>query len=259
MKNLTQEFSLEDVPVNWCNTDAVTSSVMEAVSFVTPVLENYFIRTVVDGIRTPQSPELTERCNAFIREESTHSRMHKHFNSLLINRLSSSPPSLGLIEAMLDRVTKKLPLIKRIELAAVLEHFATVISKLYVNQEKELHFSSPFPQQLFLLHAEEEIGHRSVVFDLLQAHGSRSRLNRLFTLGGALFTVAAYVGLTVPWILYQKSDRKLGTTLNKLGRFVLSNLLKTVKHSPVSEVFSFVNRDFHPDQLFSLNQKISHG
>ncbi len=249
MKNLTQQFSIDELPVNWCNDDPVTSSIMEAVSFATPVLENYFIRTVIDGIRSPQSTELENRCHGFIHEESTHSRMHKHFNSLLIKRLQSTPPSLGMIEALLNRASKSLPLIQRIELAAVLEHFATVISKRYLQQEKTLHFSSPFPQQLFLLHAEEEIGHRSVVFDLLQSHGHRSSLKRLLTLSGALCAVAAYVGLTVPWILHQKLDRQLSVMLKKLARFVIINFLNTVKNSPFIEVFSFVNRDFHPDRL----------
>lgn len=249
MKTLVQQKEIGEIPVNWCNADAATSSVMEAVSFVTPVLENFFIRTVVEGIRAHQDVELARRCQDFIHEESNHSRVHKNFNSSLLNHLGKQPPGLAMVAALLDRATRRMSLPKRLALAAALEHLAAVISKLYVNQQPKLAFSSDFARELFDMHAREELAHRSVVFDLWLSNGASSRLNRILTIAVVLLAGASYVSIAVPWILHQKTGRKYVKTLLALGGFMAKNFRDTMTHTPVVELLSFVRRDYHPESL----------
>lgn len=249
MKTLVQHTNIGELPVNWCNADATTSSVMEAVSFVTPVLENFFIRTVVEGIRTPRDAELVERCQAFIREESNHSLVHKKFNASLLAHLGKQPPGLGMVNALLDHARRHMSISKRLALAAALEHLAAVISKLYVNQESKLSFASAFAQELFDMHAREELAHRSVVFDLWLANGASSRLNRIVTIALVLAAGAAYVSVAVPWILHQKTGKRFLKTWAGLAGFVFKNFRDTLTHTPVTELFSFVRRDYHPESL----------
>jgi predicted metal-dependent hydrolase len=249
MKRLVQQTEIGEVPVNWCNADPVTSSVMEAVSFVTPVLENFFIRTVVEGTRTHRDEELVQRCQAFIREESNHSCVHKKFNSSLLQHLGKQPPALAMVGALLNVAARRLSLSKRLALAAALEHLAAVISKLYVNQQPKLIFTSSFAQELFEMHAREELAHRSVVFDLWLANGASSRINRIVTIALVLLTGAAYVSIAVPWILHRKTGRKFTKTLAGLGSFVAKNFRDTLTHTPLVELLSFVRRDYHPESL----------
>lgn len=243
-----------DIPVNWCNADAATSSVMEAVSFVTPVLENFFIRTVVEGIRTQQDEELVQRCQEFIREESNHSVVHKKFNASLINQLGKQPPGLALINTLLDGSRKYLGLSKRLALAAALEHFAAVISKLYLSHDPKLTFESVYAQELFDMHAREELAHRCVVFDLWRAHGNRGRADRILAIMAGLIAGGIYVGVAVPWILHQKTGKKFLKTLGALVGFVGKNLKDTLTHTPLVELLSFVRRDFHPKYLVDDSQ-----
>src|SRR5664280_1562525 len=102
MITLPQQADSDEIPVNWCNADVATSSVMEAVSFITPVLENFFIRTVAEAIRSLPEGELLLRCQEFIREESNHSLVHKKFNAALTHNLVKPPPGLALISSLLD-------------------------------------------------------------------------------------------------------------------------------------------------------------
>lgn len=249
MKTFVQQKEIGEIPVNWCNADAATSSVMEAVSFVTPVLENFFIRTVVEGIRANQDADLARRCQDFIHEESNHSRVHKNFNSSLLSHLGKQPPGLAMVAALLDRATRRMSLPKRLALAAALEHLAAVISKLYVNRQPKLAFSSDFAKELFDMHAREELAHRSVVFDLWLSNGASSRLNRVLTIVLVLFAGAAYVATAVPWILHQKTGRKIAKTLLGLGSFMAKNFRDTMTHTPIVELLSFVRRDYHPESL----------
>lgn len=257
MKTLPDQTNLDDLPVNWCNDDAVTSSVMEAVSFVTPVLENFFIRTVVEGTRTPQAEELQQRCRDFIHEESNHSRVHKKFNLLLLNRLGKQPPGLALVGKLLEGSRHRLSISRRLALAAALEHFAAVISKLYLSQEPKLAFGSPYAKELFDMHAQEELAHRCVVFDLRLANGAYGRLSRFMTILLVLFAGAVYVSIAVPWILYRKTGKSLTKTLAGLTGFVAKNLRDTLMSTPIVEFFSFARKDFHPEFLINERQATS--
>lgn len=246
---LLQREKIDAVPVNWCNDDAATSSVMEAVSFVTPVLENFFIRTVVEGIRDSGDQELIQRCQSFIREESNHSLVHKKFNVSLQQHLGRAPLGLGMVGALLDAARKHLSLSKRLALAAALEHLAAVISKLYVNQENKLEFALPYAQELFDMHAREELAHRSVVFDLWLSSGASTRLGRFITIMTVLGAGAAYVAVAVPWILHQKTGRRFLKTWMCLSSFALKNCKNTLTHTPVTELLSFVRQGYHPESL----------
>ncbi len=246
MKTLLQQIDSDEIPVNWCNADAVTTSVMEAVSFVTPVLEVFFMRTVVEGIRTQQDEELVQRCQGFVHEESNHSVVHKRFNAMLLKNLGQQPPGLAMINSLLDGARKHLSLSKRLALAATLEHFAAVISKLYLSHDPRLTFESKFAKELFDMHAREELAHRCVVFDLWRVHGSGGRVTRIVTVGVASLAAVVYVGIAVPWMLHQKTGRNFAKTLACLGSFVAKNLMDMLTHTPIIELLSFVRRDFHP-------------
>lgn len=238
-----------DLSHSWCNDDVVVSSVMEAVSFVTPVLEGFFIRTVVAGMQMHQDAELVRRCQAFIREESNHSRAHKKFNTVLLDYLGRPPRGLEMVSAMLDGARQRLSMSQQLGLAAALEHLTAVMSKLYVGQQHGLKFASRYAQELFAMHAEEELGHRSVVFDLWQANEPGGRFNRFVIIALVLLVGSVYVGLAVPWILYRKMELCLLKTLIALVKFTVKNIGSTLAQLPVSELFSFIRGDFHPEWL----------
>ncbi|MFA6202210.1 MAG: metal-dependent hydrolase [Gallionella sp.] len=238
-----------DLSHSWCNDDVVVSSVMETVSFVTPVLEGFFIRSVAQGMRVHKDSALVRRCQEFIREESSHSRAHKKFNTVLLDYLGRPPRGLAMVSAMLDAARQYLSVSQQLGLAAALEHLTAVMSKLYVGQQHGLKFASRYAQELFAMHAEEELGHRSVVFDLWQANEPGGRFNRFVIIALVLLVGSVYVGLAVPWILYRKMERRLLKTLIALVKFTVKNIGSTLAQLPVSELFSFIRGDFHPERL----------
>lgn len=166
MQYLDQYPTTEDMSGAWCNSSVVTSSIMEAVSFVTPVLESFFIRTVSESLDQSRNSALDQRCLAFIHEESGHSRAHKRFNQSLSGYLGMLPPGLQMVERLRVKARTNLSLPRRLLLASALEHFSAILSMAYLHQEKRMETSSGFAKELFIHHAEEKLAHRSVVFDL---------------------------------------------------------------------------------------------
>lgn len=249
MHRLNRMTTTEDLSGTWCNSSAVTSSVMEAISFVTPVLEKFFIRTVAEGLGRQRESELDQRCLAFIREESLHSRVHGKLNASLLKYLGRTPPGLALIESLLNAAQQRLSLSSRLLVAAALEHYTAVLSKIYVEKESKLDIRCAFARELFAQHAREELAHRSVVFDLWLTKGAAGRMARALTVFAILFVGSVYVSVAVPWILYRKTEQSLARTLHSLLGFVLHNRSDIASYSPLRELFSFVRRDYHPDEL----------
>ncbi|HEX5363060.1 MAG TPA: metal-dependent hydrolase [Gallionella sp.] len=248
MQHLEHLTTSEDLSGTWCNANAVTSSIMEAVSLVTPVLEKFFIRTVNEGLSERTSLALRERCLTFIREEADHSRVHKKFNTSVLHYLGQTPPGLARLEALLDGTRNRLSLPSRLLLAAALEHFTAVLSKVYLAQEGRLDFQSAFAQALFAHHAREELAHRSVVFDLWLTLGTSGRFKRSLTVFTILLVGITYIAVAVPWILHRKTG-KLSATLSSLLSFAVKNRSNIPSYSPLAELFSFVRRSYHPDHL----------
>lgn len=240
---------IQPVPINWCNNDIVLSSLMEAVSFVTPVLEHFFIRTVNAAQSLPQAAGLNESCLRFIREEANHAQAHQKLNAHLLRQLGKRPSGLTMVEYLLDAAQRHLNLQKRLALAAALEHFAAVLSKFYIHRAGTLQFSHSEAQQLFAMHAQEELGHRSVVFDLWLATSPNGRFKRVVTLGLVLMLGSLYVALTVPWVLHRKTQGNFFKTTKALLNFVGDNARATFTRLPLAEMLSFASRDYHPEHL----------
>lgn len=250
MHHLKQFSANDDYSGTWCNSNAVTSSVLEAVSLVTPVLEKFFIRTVADALPAHTENELRQRCQEFIREESNHSCIHQKFNNSLFNYLGSMPPGLSMVEAMLDSARRHLSITNQLLLAAALEHLAAVLSKVYMQQEGKLHIDSDFARELFAFHAREEIAHCSVVFDLWRSQGDTGRTRRALTIMAILLMGAIYASRAVPWILYRKNSKHAWRTVKALAGFVRGSFACFKDYSPLAEMLSFVRHSYHPDKLF---------
>ena len=241
----------EELSAPWCNADAVTTSVMEAVSFVTPLLEKFLVRTVARGLDRKSSAPIDMRCRAFIREESRHSRDHIEFNASLCRYLGSLPSGLALVQSLLDAAERSLPLSSRLLLAAGLEHFSAVLSRRYLARETGWNFRSAAARALFAQHAREELSHRAVVFDLCMSRRAAANPARILAMLAILLAGFAYVSAAVPWITFRKSGRRVGATLFALAGRVARNSLDSRPYSTLRELFSFVRPDYHPDRILA--------
>ena len=240
----------EDLFLPWCNSDAVTSSLMEAISFVTPLLEGFIVSSVAEGLRTGHAQPASEaRYRAFMREEASHSWVHRQFNTSLLRYLGLPPPGLKLVRSLFGVARRHLSPGKRLQLSAALEHFAAVLSKGYLDCEKGWTFNATSTRALFAQHAHEELAHRSVVFDMWLDVGISGRVSRTVTMLGILVGSLAYALVAVPWITHRKTGFRPGSTLLMLGRFLISLRINSRVFTQLRELFLFAHRGYHPDQL----------
>jgi predicted metal-dependent hydrolase len=228
----------------WCNGDALASAAIEAISFVTPALERFFIRTVADALPLGGDPALESACRAFIRDEAAHTCAHRQFNAALLTHLPTPPPGLAGIEKLLDLTNRHLALPNRIALVAALEHGTAVVSKFWLDGQTRWRFDCAFARDLFLYHAREEIAHRSVAFDLWQHRGGGNLPARVIALAAILLAGGAYLGVAAPAILYRKRQRRL---LDSLA--AIAALRVTAVGALLKALLRYAHPAYHPRHL----------
>jgi len=244
LKNLAVD---DDFSGSWCNSNAVTSSVMEAVSFITPELENFFIKTTIESMFGIKDTALKERCLSFIREEAAHTTAHKKLNTALLEYLVIPPPTIGIFHAFLMSIKKHVTLSCRLLFVVVLEHFSTVLSKRFLTLHKNWVMGSNYAKALFTGHAVEEMGHRSVIFDLWHQREPSNRIKKFLVVTLILLFGIAYVLATSSWILYQKNGRNIKKTLRDVIIYICRKHQFSSGLDLLRELYQFVGKDFHPD------------
>jgi len=247
MQRLTPLTAPANLAGPWCNEDARTSATLEAVSFVTPALERFFIRTVADCLPLEgNDPELERLCREFIHEEAEHTGAHRKLNTALLDYMKAPPPGLAAVEGLLDSVSRQLSLSTRVALVAALEHFTAVLSKSYLRSHGRLQFGCAYARDLFHQHAREEIDHRSVAFDLWLHRGGGSVPVRLAAITSILVVGAVYLGMAMPWILHRKNG---GSIVATLAGLVARRQTPSGAGSTLRDLFRYVRRDYHPQDL----------
>ncbi len=200
----------------WCNSDLVVSAVLEALSFATPPLERFFIRTVSDAMKNLHDSSTKARAREFVQEESRHSGAHRIFNRALAGYLEARPPGLRQIESVLDLAAARMSLSTRLLSVELMEQGSALGSSVYLGCESRLTFDCAFARHLFAQHAREELGHSAIIRDLRGA----PRILDLFIKGAACAVIAAagttYLAVAVPWIILRKSRlRRLNKDIPK--------------------------------------------
>ena len=249
MKDWNLTAPTEDLSIAWCNANAAATSVMEAISFATPMVESFLIRTVAESLPRQTDAELAGRCRTFIRDESNHSRAHAKFNAALHDSLGGTPPALALLRMLLGVARTRLSLPSQLLLVAALEHFTAVLSMAYLRRQSRWSFRSPFAKELFARHAAEELAHCTVAFDLWAEDATAGRFARAMSVLAILAAGLAYTAAAVPWILYRKSGRRFATTLLALTSVFTRACRDMRAGTTLRDLFCFTRLDYHPARL----------
>lgn len=228
-----------------CNPDSAASSVLEAVSFVTPALERYLVQCVAEQL--PARTDLRERCLDFVRDESKHRRMHMVLNARLVEALAAAPRGLARAEWVLERAKARLSPQSRLRLVAAFEHLTSILSKHYLMQPVSWGRSDESVQAVFDLHARDELEHRAVAFDLCVEVGAADRFGRCVALLAAVAGATLYLSVAAPWILRQKTGRSFLACVVQVLRLAVSRIPEARRFS--GELLHFVGTGFHPRSL----------
>ncbi len=179
-----------DIPRHWLPGNEVVSSLLNAYTILVPANEAFYIRTLNACLPRIQDEALRARCQAFIRQEAQHGVAHKRYWENLdaqgyAYRGFERAVDRGIFRVM-DRVA---PLWLRVSLMSCVEHINAFLGYEFLTQSI-LEDADPRMRDLMEWHFAEEVEHRAVAFDLLQAVSPRCPVR---VLGAVMTTTLFYL------------------------------------------------------------------
>ena len=235
-----------DIPKHWLPGDEVVSSLLNAYTILVPANEAFYIRTLNACLSRMSDGALRARCQAFIRQEAQHGVAHKRY----WDNLDAQGYAYRGLERAVDRgifrvMDRIAPLWLRVSLVSCVEHINAYLGYEFLTQAI-LANADPRVRDLMEWHFAEEIEHRAVAFDLLQAVSPHYPVR---VLGAVMTTTLFYLLLTVLAASLLAQDRRLWrmATWGQLVRHLGAGhgmARRTFRH-----LRDYLRHGFHPSRL----------
>lgn len=146
------------------------SHTLNAFQLALPYLEPYFIDAIREGAERVADPKLKAEVAAFCAQEAHHSRQHKRYCRLLQRRYPRLKEFETSIQQSLLRSRREDTLEWRLAYTAGYEAITAQLSRWMLrNAEDWFTGADPHFAALMTWHAAEELEHRHVAYDVLQA------------------------------------------------------------------------------------------
>ena len=235
-----------DIPKHWLPGNEVVSSLLNAYTVLVPANEAFYIRTLNACLPRITDASLRKRCQAFIRQEAQHGVAHKRY----WENLDAQGYAYRGFERIVDRVIFKTmdrwaPLWLRASLVSCVEHINAYLGYEFLSQAM-LEGADPRVKDLMEWHFAEEIEHRAVAFDLLQAISP----GYLVRLAGAATTAVLFyllmTGLAVAFLVQDGVFWRRATLRQAAAHLGANHRMgrRTIRH-----LWDYLRPGFHPSQL----------
>jgi predicted metal-dependent hydrolase len=174
---------------------------LNALSFVLPAGERYFIESVQHYLDRITDPILKEQAKLFIYQEAMHSKEHARCNQVLMEAHPYGDRIAKFTESGLNLNRRLMPRASQLAFSCAWEHFTAMLADgVLARQVSFLARTHPVFATLWMWHAAEETEHKAVCFDVYQhifGKGVVSYLHRVtvMLLATVLFFITATVGI----------------------------------------------------------------
>lgn len=238
------------IPKAWLADNPLASHAFNGMNLVFPDGERFFVKAVYDHLDRIDDPLLLARAKQFAGQEGQHANQHeKYFAALRAQGYR--------IDRFLDRFNwfmrfsnRWFPASLRLSMTAGAEHYtATFGADAIRNFDTILSRTHPTMRQLIVWHATEEIEHKAVAFDVLEA----THPSYLLRIIGFIFATIALFG----WTGYATRMllRQDGVTREQVGEYEREIRKLNPDGGPqiVVDAFkAYLKRDFHPNDTDEL-------
>lgn len=234
-------FRFDDLPRHWFMGHPVHTAVVNALSLLFPAGERFFIRSVKHYEGAVADPALRAAMRAFYGQEANHQKEHLSANAALEAQGFELESFLSRWERVAFEVVEpRFPAHLRLAATAAAEHFTATLAEIAL-RDRVLDAAHPAMRDLLFWHAAEEIEHKAVAFDVLQAVDPRYRTR---VLGFAIVSTVLAWGWFVGTRHLLKQDAGPRPAMPSEARRRLPRVALRVGRS----LLDYLRPGFHPDQ-----------
>ena len=241
------DFPFESVPRWWFSGRPLATHLANGLNLLFPAGERFFIRSVRAYLDDLDDEELKERVRGFFGQEGHHAREHQRFFEMMEAQGLEIEPFLRFYEHVGYEWLEKRLFGKEMRLSTTVacEHFTATLAERALSNDF-LDHAHPVMAQLLRWHAAEEIEHKSVAFDVLQAVNPSYRL-RVQGLILASITLIGFWTLATIVLMRQEKGVSVREALAQVrearaqGRMFDGTMRRAL--------LDYLRRDFHPSQV----------
>ncbi|MFT4974166.1 MAG: putative metal-dependent hydrolase [Myxococcota bacterium] len=235
----------EHVSSHWFGNNALASRKVDSLNLIFPDGERFFIRSVRRFLPTLKDPALQARARDFFAQEALHGRAHSEANSVLRARGVELDRWLAWYQrAAFGRLERYTPAVFCLSVTAALEHLTASLAHYTLTNDLFAQ-AEPTMRDLMRWHAAEEIEHKSVAFDVLQAVNSRW----IVRAAGMVFGLATLLFFwTSAWRHISAQDPALTPERIRSDRQELRSWgITDIRRDLVRYALGYFRPGFHPD------------
>jgi predicted metal-dependent hydrolase len=235
------------IPRHWADGNPLASHIFNALNLTFPEGERFFIRAVNDHVREIEEPALERQARAFAGQEAVHGREHERYFDVLREQGYRIDPFLRRFErliGLLDRLPRSL----RLAMTAGAEHYTATLGHFALRNELIRRFH-PTMERLVVWHAAEEVEHKAVAFDVMQAAGI-SYATRIAGYLLASVTLVTLTGLGCRMLLRQDGIPR--SQVRALRRELEARVDPALVAHTRRQLRAYFRRDFHPNDVDDL-------
>ncbi len=152
--------------------DLLTSHFIALLSAIIPEGERFVVDAVKQYRAEIDDPQLRKQANAFVGQEMIHQREHERLNQVL-SAMGYPTRFVHHTGVLLHRIGGLLPRRTQLAVTAAIEHWTAVIAEHALGGDRPGMTRVDEEVRAFLnWHLIEEIEHKSVAFDVMQASGT---------------------------------------------------------------------------------------
>ncbi len=227
--------------------DPIFSHFLATLSAVFPKGEDFFVASVRRHRDVVADDSLLKaQVKGFTGQEAMHSREHRDLNERLAKMGYHTERADRTIGRLLDFLWKLPPRTLPIAATAAAEHYTGLLGESVLSDERtrEVLFGEEAVQPLITWHALEELEHKNVAFDVMQAAGAGYGV-RVAGFAATTSVLASYVA--IEWGRSVWEDRAVITEEHR--RTFLRNLgrQKLLSWWFLGNVLKYLRPGFHPD------------
>lgn len=232
-----------DIPKHWLPGNELVSSLLNAYTILVPANESFYIRTIQACLDHVEDDALRARCKRFVYQEAQHGSAHMRYWTNLDAQGYRFRDYEHAVDTYVFKVIERLtPAWYRASAVAAVEHINAYVAEEFLAQDI-LAGADPTVRDLMEWHFAEEIEHRSVAFDLLQAVAP-SYLVRVAGFGTTVVLFYGLMGALAARLLVQDGLLWRWQTWRQLRLHLWSKhhmFPKTLRH-----LFDYLRLGFHP-------------
>ena len=244
----------KEIPRYWFNDNPVITHNFNGYNLLFPEFERFFVRSVLHYKNQITDDALLEQIKGFTGQESKHAQAHEDYFQVLERQGYKITRFLRWYKRYASFVERMATPKLRLALTAAAEHYTASIAGIVLSHPELLENVNPTMKKLVVWHSAEEVEHRSVAFDVMQAVGvnypTRIVAFLMTSLDMLLWSTLSTVMLLwqdriSPWrsFKYKRQYSKKFKGINKRMRQLL---------------LAYFRKDFHPSDVDFLEDARKH-